>query len=128
MQSSGSSRSSSGASGGRNASFVLPYISLLKDKEYRDMEHALHGGMHGLAANLHAAIGKNERNLHALSTILGEERQRLESIRCKYCGRLLSSLVRRVNREEVELLLLKEVCKVSPRMFDLIISARENIK
>ena len=99
----------SGASGSGNANVVSPYVSLVKDKEYRNIEHVLHGGMRDLAAELRAAIEKNERDYLALLRILEEEGRRLERIRCKYRGWLLSSLVRRVNHEEVELLLSKEV-------------------
>ena len=127
MQSSASSRSSSGASGSGNANIVSPYVTRVKDKEYRDIEYVLHGGMRDLAAELRAAIVKNERDYYALKELLEGEGRRLERIRCKYRGRLLSSLVRRVNHEEAELLLPKEVREVSRRMFDLIVLVHENI-
>ena len=73
MQSSESSRSSSGASGGGNANIVSPYVFIVKDKEYRDIEHVLHGGMRDLATELRAAIEKNERGYYALLKILEEE-------------------------------------------------------
>ena len=126
MQSSRSSRSSSGASGGGNANIVSPYVTRVKDKEYRDIERVLHGGIRDLAAKLRAALVKNERDCYALSTILEEEGRRLKRIHCKYRGRLLSSLVKRVNNEEAELLLPREVREVSRRMFDFVIRFHEN--
>ena len=117
VRSSASSRSSSSASGGGKANLASPYVTRVKDKEYRDIEYVLHGGMRDLAAELRASIVKNERDCYALSTILEEEGRRFERIHCKYRGRLLSSLVKRANHEEAELLLPKEVREVSRHMF-----------
>jgi hypothetical protein len=124
--SSASSRSSSSASGGGKTNLASPYVTRVKDKEYRDIEDMLHGGMRDLAAELRASIVKNERDCYALSTILEAEGRRLEWIDCKYRGRLLSSLVKRVNNEEAELLLPRDVREVSRRMFDFVIRFHEN--
>ena len=126
VRSSASSSSSSGASGGGKANLVSPYVARVKDKEYRDIEDMLHDGMRDLAAELRASIVKNERDCYALSAILEAEGRRLEFIKCKYRGRLLSSLVKRVNNEEAELLLPRDVREVSRRMFDFFIRFHEN--
>ena len=127
MQSSKSSRSSSSASGGGKATLVSSYVTHVKDKEYRNIEDMLHGGMRDLAAELRAAIVKNERDYYALLQILEAEGWRLERINCKYRGRLLSSLVKRVNNEEAELLLPREVREVSRRVLNLIVFVHENV-